>query len=107
MDAIGRRHVLVTCAACSVLHGLTGLTVANQRWAAKHQHPKQVKYFDLIIERLMLPQMYIFTQRIFFACIADIFIAAYGNCANDPYCAASSVQGYMTRFAQVNHNLID
>lgn len=28
--------------------------------------------------------------------------AAYRNCVSDPYCAASSVQGYMTRFGQVD-----
>lgn len=27
---------------------------------------------------------------------------AYGNCANQPACAARTVQGYMARFGQVN-----
>ena len=28
-------------------------------------------------------------------------LSAYANCANDPFCAASAVQGYMTRYATI------
>lgn len=30
----------------------------------------------------------------------SIFLLAYSNCANDPYCAASAIQGYMRKFKQ-------
>lgn len=28
-------------------------------------------------------------------------ISAFGNCVNDPFCAAESIQGYMNKFGQV------
>lgn len=80
----------VTCAGCSLSPGRTGPMPASPSSRVIHPTRRMVKCPKE--GRNKVNYLITFTT---------LFIVAYANCANEPYCAARTVQGYMRKFGQV------
>lgn len=79
----------VTCAGCSPSPGRTGPMPASPSSRVIHPTRRMVK----------CPKED--RNKVNYLLHLPFFIVAYANCANEPYCAARTVQGYMRKFGQV------